>query len=52
MTHEEPMDWMFERELEALGLRRKVEQKRQPEPAGCREPRDVSWYHRGEECPH
>lgn len=53
MTHEEPMDWMFERELDALGLApKRVDDSKQAEPAGCREPRDVSWYHRGEECPH
>ena len=51
--HEEPLDWMFEKELQELGLApKKVDGKTQEAPTVSREPRDTSWYHRGEECPH
>lgn len=53
MTHEEPMDWMFERELRELGLMpKRVDDRKPADPVVNRQPRDVSWYHRGEECPH
>ena len=53
MMHEEEMPWMMRKELEELGLApKKVGGKKQKDPAVNREPRDVSWYHRGKECPH
>ena len=53
MIYEEPMPWMMEASLKELGLApKKVDDKTKQDPVINREPRDVSWYHRGEECPH
>lgn len=53
MIYEEPMPWMTEQMLSELGLKPKsVDDKTNPKTAIDRQPRDVSWYKRGEECPH
>ena len=51
-VYEEQMPWMMAQMLDELGLAPKPVDDKQAEPAVNREPRDVSWYHRGEECPH
>ena len=60
-SYEEQMPWMLAQAMDELGLTpKKVDDKtkkdpvvkKQAQPAVNREPRDVSWYRRGEECPH
>lgn len=41
----------IEDELKALGVLPKAQSKPEPKPVD-RTPRDVSWFARGEECPH
>ena len=53
IMYEEQMPWMMQAALEELRLApKKIDDKKQEDPVVNREPRDVSWYHRGEECPH
>ena len=44
----------LEEELKALGVMPKAQPKqpKQPKQPVDRTPRDVSWFARGEECPH
>ena len=42
------MPWMLEKELAELGLKPKREEPKAPVN---REPRDMSWYKEGKECP-